>query len=288
MATFKQIEFFNELKRQGRPSRVDSIDGMDVPEAWDIIHKMMHEEGDGSVYQDDDYNNKMIDEVNNAKANNFQPITTYDEVESTLNNNTAVLDALAVGSGEELRKEFEKFSKFGTENSFGIAMRNAASSNISAMISNSILGDEVQNDLEEVYNELQQSNPEYVKARNALEKQAGDLYDKLEEMDDRFNEEVNMPYYREHKEYHPDYDKFFDEVYSPMLDKIDEMHSRKVDELGEQFKVNMAQILQEKGTADKIRNNVKELQGNIRNINRLSAIPISENNSMRLENKGSA
>ncbi len=33
MATKKQITFFEELKRQGRPSRVDNIDDMGVREA---------------------------------------------------------------------------------------------------------------------------------------------------------------------------------------------------------------------------------------------------------------
>lgn len=83
MATKKQINFFEELKRQGRPSRVETIDDLSVPEAWDIIAKMLGQEGDGSVYQDEDYNNQIIEEYKTAKENNFEdPNAKVSRVES--------------------------------------------------------------------------------------------------------------------------------------------------------------------------------------------------------------
>lgn len=86
MATQKQIKFFNILKKQGRPSLVDTIDNESVPEAWKIIGDMLGREGRGDAYQNDDTNNEIVNEYKankDLKANYMNPNTFNNE--ETLN-----------------------------------------------------------------------------------------------------------------------------------------------------------------------------------------------------------
>ncbi len=71
MATQKQIKFFNELKRQGRPSRTQEIDSFSIPEAWKIIAEMLGKEGNGEIEMDENYNNEIINSTNEAEKNNY-------------------------------------------------------------------------------------------------------------------------------------------------------------------------------------------------------------------------